>query len=198
MDKRAFLQAALAAPALATIEPARAAPRRDACPVLLTVSGDIAKPNRGAMDDALDQLMHKHGVSFRQARTFSAAELAAMAPATIRPTLEYDAKRHALSGPPLMQVLEAAGAAKSDRHRISLRAIDGYAVELSLADVRRLGLIVATAMDGVPLPLGGLGPLWAVCDADRVPELASRPLASRFGQCPWGVYSVQLLDPPSG
>ncbi|MGE5385528.1 MAG: molybdopterin-dependent oxidoreductase [Betaproteobacteria bacterium] len=195
MDKRTFLQAACGIPALAALAPASAAPGRTASPLLLTVSGDIGKPNRGASDGALDQLMHKHGIAFRQARTFSFAELGAMAATTIRPTLEYDARRHTLRGPALTRVLEVAGAMKTDRHRVVLRALDGYAVELTLAETRSRGMIVATTLDGAPLPLGGLGPLWAICDADRLPELASRPLASRFAQCPWGVYSIQLLDP---
>ncbi len=102
-------------------------------PALLTLSGAIARPNRGALDPALDQLMSKHGLAF-----------------------------------------------------------DGYTVELGATDLRRLSPIVATHLDGTPLPLGGLGPLWAVHDADRIPELAALPLTERFAQCPWGLYSIHV------
>ena len=44
-----------------------------------------------------------------------------------------------------------------------------------------------------PLALGGLGPVWAVFDADRVPALAAKPLAERFGNCPWGMYHLDVL-----
>ena len=57
---------------------------------------------------------------------------------------------------------------------------------------REQGFIVATHMDGQPMALGGLGPLWAIPDADRVPELAAKPLAQRFGGCPWSLYHIDV------
>jgi hypothetical protein len=48
-------------------------------------------------------------------------------------------------------------------------------------------------VDGKPMPLGGLGPLWAVYDADRVPEMAAQPLAQRFAACPWALYHIELI-----
>jgi hypothetical protein len=47
-------------------------------------------------------------------------------------------------------------------------------------------------MDGRAMPLGGLGPLWGIVDADRIPELAAKPLAQRFGECPWALYHVEV------
>ena len=43
------------------------------------------------------------------------------------------------------------------------------------------------------MPLGGLGPLWAVYDADRVPEMAALPVAQRFGACPWALYHLEVM-----
>lgn len=73
-----------------------------------------------------------------------------------------------------------------------LRAVDGYAATLTVAQARSQRFIVATHMDGAPMALGGLGPLWALADADRVPELATRPLAERFGGCPWSLYHINV------
>lgn len=42
------------------------------------------------------------------------------------------------------------------------------------------------------MPLGGLGPLWAVHDADRLAELAKLPPAPRFAACPWALYHVEV------
>jgi hypothetical protein len=42
------------------------------------------------------------------------------------------------------------------------------------------------------MALGGLGPLWAVYDADRFPDMAARPLNQRFGLCPWGIYHIHV------
>lgn len=196
MDKRTFLQALTVTSTLPATALAKNTTTRAAGPTVLTISGDVAHPNRGMTDDALDQLMHKHGLSFRQARTFDYAALAALPTVEIRPTLEYDAKPHALRGPLLIRLLEVAGVRGGDSSLATLRAFDGYTVELSLKEIREHRFIVATHMDGSPLPLGGLGPLWAVFDADRVPELANRPLSERFARCPWGLYSVHIPGSP--
>src|SRR5204863_4200214 len=109
-----------------------------------------------------------------------------------RPTLEYDAKVHALSGPLLSSVLEAAGAASAGDVMLTLRAVDGYAVNVSLTDARAWRMIVATAIDGQPLALGGLGPQWAVYEADTVDAFKDKPLKERFALCPWGLYHVDV------
>ena len=42
------------------------------------------------------------------------------------------------------------------------------------------------------MPLGGLGPLWAVYDADRFPDMAAKPVTERFGLCPCGLYHIDV------
>jgi hypothetical protein len=161
-------------------------------PGLLTVSGAITRSNRGALDPSLDQLLVKHAAKFDKARVFDAAMLARLPAVGIRPTLEYDAKPHALSGPLLGTVVEAAGVAANAPVNLALRAVDGYTVIVSLADARAYRMIVATTMDGVPMSLGGLGPLWAVYDADRLSAFKDKPLKERFGLCPWGLYCIDV------
>jgi hypothetical protein len=190
MNKRDFLTAFLLG---ATALPVRAAGKgKQKGPTLLTISGAIAKRNRGALDPALDQLMLKQKLHFDSAFCFDFAALASLPAQQIRPTLEYDSRPHALSGPLLTTVLETAGAGGGANPNILLRAIDGYAVVLPLADVRALRMLVATHLDGEPLPLGGLGPLWAVFDADRIPSFAAKPLKDRFANCPWGLYHIEV------
>lgn len=188
MKKRHFLGAAFAAAALPNAPACAAA--KGSGPVLLTVTGAIAHRNRGPFDPALDQMMGKHKLAFEHAFAFDWQALAALPHATIRPTLEYDAKAHTLRGPRLEAVLAAAGARLGKEGRIVLRAIDGYAVTLAGAQARHF--IVATHLDGQPMALGGLGPLWALVDADRLPERAGKALAERFGDCPWGLYHVDV------
>ena len=188
MHKRQFLAAALAAGALpASARAASAAPRG---PALLTVTGSIAKPNRGPFDAVRDQMMHKQKISFERARAFDYAALTNLPAHTIRPTLEYDGKAHALRGPLLEELLKAAGTPQDDAVRLLLRAVDGYAAALTLAQVRARRVIVATHLDGQPMALGGLGPLWAIHDADRIAEMAALPLAERFASCPWALYHI--------
>jgi len=192
MNKRNFLAAGAAA---ATLLPGVArsanAPAHLRQPVLLTVTGAIGKSNRGAFDPVLDQMMAKQKLTFSQAFGFDFAALRALPAITIRPTLEYDNKPHALRGPLITTVLKAAGL-QSDNVKLAMRAIDGYAPTISLADAARQRFIVATELDGKPMPLGGLGPLWAVYDADRVPEMAAKPVNERFALCPWGLYHIDV------
>lgn len=109
---------------------------------------------------------------------------------TIRPTLEYDNKPHELRGPLLTDVLKAAGAAADGK--LAMRAVDGYSPTLTMADARKYRFIVATHLDGQTMPLGGLGPLWGVYDADRFPEMAAKPVPDRFANCPWALFHLDV------
>ena len=192
MKKRQFLVTGLFG--MSSVAMAASKKRDEACsndigPVLLTVTGAIGAGNRGALDPALDQMMAKQKLQFNRAHTFDFAALNALPQTTIKPTLEYDNKQHVLSGPLLSEVLKSAGAgAASD---VLLRAVDGYAVQVATADIRKYRFIVATHLDGKAIPLGGLGPLWAVYDADSFPEIMDKPISARFALCPWGMYHIE-------
>lgn len=200
MRKRQFLNilagggiAGAALPGLASAAKPRPRPGpASAGPALLTVTGAISKPNRGSFDPLRDQMMAKQKLGFDKAHAFDFAALGRLPAVTIRPTLEYDGKVHTLRGPTLADVVQAAGADMRGGATLVLRAIDGYAVSVPLAQARAQRFLVATHLDGATMALGGLGPLWAIYDADRLPELASKPLAERFGNCPWGLYHIEV------
>ncbi|MBK7656657.1 MAG: molybdopterin-dependent oxidoreductase [Betaproteobacteria bacterium] len=189
MNKRDFLAASALGAAL--VAPPVLAQGNLKGPPLLTVTGLIGAGNRGAMDPALDQLMSKQKVAFDKAFVFDFAALQALPKIQIKPTIEYDAKPHTISGPLLTDVVRAAGATPKALH-VFLRAVDGYVVPLSLADAAKYRYIVATELDGKPMPLGGLGPLWAVYDADRYPDMMAKTLAERYTFCPWGLFHIEL------
>jgi hypothetical protein len=192
MDRRRALIAGAVGVSLPWQAHAAAPARAGAGPGLLTVAGAIGRSNRGALDPALDQLMVKHNTRFDKAWVFDAAMLAALPAVTIEPTLEYDSKPHKLSGPLLGAVVGAAGVAANAPVTLTLRALDGYAVGVSLADAQRYRMIVATTLDGAPMALGGLGPLWAVYDADRLADFKDKPIKQRFALCPWGLYFIEV------
>ena len=197
MDKRQFLAGAAVLGAAAT--PAFASKRAGnvacaASPVILTIAGTIKRSNRGALDPAFDPLLAKHQVKFSQAYGVDFSLIASMPVVTIKPIIEYDARPHTLSGPLLTDVLEHVGAPAAGSTQIVMRAVDGYAVSTTLDKVHDYRMIVATHMDGKPLPLGGLGPLWAVYDPDHIPELAGKPLKDRFVLSPWGLYQMQVTE----
>lgn len=190
MNKRHFLgAAALMGAGSALAQPALV---RAGGPALLTLTGAIGKTNRGPFDPALDQMMSKQKIRFERAFAFDFAMLASLPAVRIKSTLEYDAKPHLLRGPLLLDVLAAAGARPADSARLVLRAVDGYAVTISAEQARRARFMVATMLDAKPMPLGGLGPLWAIADTEAVPELAAKPLAQRFADCPWALYHVEV------
>lgn len=194
MNKREFLTAAaLSAAALPAGAHAAKSAFSSRGPTLLTVTGAIGRRNRGPLDPAFDQMMKKQGVQFDRAYAFDFAALDALPSVPIRPTLEYDGRPHTLSGPLLTEVVKAAGAAPDAEARLMLRAIDGYAVAVPMADIRKYRFIVATRLDDRPMPLGGLGPLWAVYDADRFEDMMAKPIGERFAFCPWGLYHVDVL-----
>jgi hypothetical protein len=194
MNKRHFLgAAALAAAALpgrATVPPS--ARSRGYGPALLTITGAITRTNRGPIDPALDQMMHKQGLGFTRALALDFEALLELPLLAIEPRLEYDGKPHRLHGPRLLDVIGLAGAKPADSAQLVLRAVDGYAATVSVRQARDWQFIVATHLDGKPIPLGGLGPLWAIYDGDWVPEMVGKPLAQRYGSCPWALYHIEV------
>ena len=139
----------LAAPRAASTVPAwaQAKSSRGRGPALLTVTGAGVKANRGPFDPVRDQMMAKQKISFERAHAFDYAALAALPARTIQPTLEYDNKPHKLSGPLLRDVLKAAGVS-TQTGRLQMRAVDGYAPTIAIADAAKQGFIVATHLDG--------------------------------------------------
>jgi len=193
MYKRHFLGAAALAGAAPAFASRSTVPGPAAGPTLLTITGAITRSNRGGLDPALDQMMAKQKLAFDRAYALDFAALAALPARTIRPTLEYDGKQHTLRGPLLADVLAQAGAKPGDAAKVLMRAVDGYAAVLEMRQLLAWNFIVATHLDGKAMPLGGLGPLWAVYDADRVPEMAALPVAQRFGACPWALYHLEVM-----
>jgi hypothetical protein len=188
MNKRNFLGAAAAGavlPLAAHAQPAKGLRG----PALLTVTGAITRTNRGAMDPILDQMMAKQKLAFDKAHAFDFAALTALPAVTIRPSLEYDNKKRELKGPLLATVLKTAGATGS---KVAMRALDGYAPSISVADAQKYRFVVATHLDGQPMALGGFGPLWAIWEADKYPELMAKPLNERFAGCPWALYHIDV------
>ena len=68
-------------------------------PTLLTAAARSATGNRRPLDPVLDQLDGEQKLAFAKAQAFDFAAITALPSITIRPTLEYDRKQHALSRP---------------------------------------------------------------------------------------------------
>jgi len=132
---------------------------------VLTVTGAVSQPNRGAFDENTDKFLGFHEVTFDMAHAFSLTDLAGLAQTTIRADFPQGKDLHEFSGPTLAVVLAAAGATGQT---VTIQALDGYAVEAPLAEMIAQGAIVATSRDGAPLGIGDFGPTWVVFPrADR-------------------------------
>jgi hypothetical protein len=191
MKKRNFLAVAALAPAALPSLARAAGESAGGSPALLTVTGAISKTNRGPLDSVRDLMMAKQKIEFQKAHAFDFGMLTAMPAVTIKPTIGYDKQAHMLHGPLLADVLKACGVS-GDAGKLAMRAVDGYSPTISIADARKYRFIVATHLDGKPMPLGGLGPLWAIYDADRFPDMAAKPIDQRFALCPWALYHVDV------
>jgi hypothetical protein len=161
--------------------------------VILTLTGAITRTNRGRFDPMADQLMYKQGIRFDRAYQFTLADLAKLPALSIRPTMEYDARVHQLSGPRLKDVLNVAGVNGANAKSIIFHGIDGYSPQLTLSLALQYDFILATHIDDSLLHIGGFGPLFAIYDADRIREIAQKPLAERFTACPWGLYCIEVV-----
>jgi len=160
--------------------------------MVLTVAGAITQPNRGP-STPLDVLASKLNLSFGSARTFGLQELQQAPAAAFWAKLEYDAKKHHLSGPPVLDVLARAGATGDS---FTVHGVDGYSPSLTVDEARRLNCILATHLDGRPLAVGQLGPLWLVCDPKKDPDYKEKSLSERFERAPWGTFFITVPPAP--
>lgn len=192
---------AAACTALATAAlPAAAAgrPRTASAPgfTVLTISGPGIRTNRGASDATLDRMLNLHGYTFGAAWQCDAAALSALAHHRLHTHIEYDDAAHTLQGPLLETVLQAAGmdtaAALRQGHWLTFQAIDGYRVFMPVAQALQWGITLATHMDGQPLGMGGLGPVWAMYNPQTIASMAGLPQKQHFAQAAWGLYYLRV------
>jgi len=136
---------------------------RAAEPVVLTVTGNVAAPNRGPVDAFADPVFAHLEVKFEKGFTFTLAELKALPQRSVTVRYKEWPREVTASGPALAEVLKAAGASGA---KVLVQAVDGYAPEFSSEDVAKDKMILALEADGKPLPLGGRGPLWLLGPKD--------------------------------
>lgn len=126
---------------------------------ILTVGGLVGAPNRGSFDPQRDRLFNTNNISFQKAREFSVSSLAPLPEHSVK--ANHFGRDMAGKGPLLQDILAAAApdpAAKTAR----LSALDGYAAEIPLSDVKSQQWILAMEVDGKPVAIGGLGPLFSM------------------------------------
>jgi hypothetical protein len=88
-------------------------------------------------------------------------------------------------GVPLAKLLDAVGA---NGERLIAVALNDYAAELPIKDIRDTGVILALKRDGAYMPVRDKGPLFIVYPFDDHPELKSQTYYSR------SVWQVARLE----
>lgn len=137
-------------------------------PAILTVSGNVANFSRGPVDPNVDVFFDYNGVAFDTAALFDYAALATLGQVSITTDFPQGAAQHVFEGPLLSDVLRLAGATGTT---ISLRALDGFAVELPLAELLALDPVLAFKRDGAYFGIGDFGPSHMVFARGSRPDL---------------------------
>lgn len=154
-------------------------------PVILTVSGAITEADRGAVDPAEDKFFTYQEDDFAAAKQFDHDALRALSMVEIRADFPKDGPMRTFEGPLLADVLKAAGAAGAN---ITLKALDGYAVEAPVAELIADGAVLALKRDGQPFAIGDYGPAQIVFPRAERAELADMP----DDRWVWSVYHIHV------
>lgn len=133
--------------------------------VILTLTGNIELPTRGPSTGDVDKFFGYNDIEFDKAAQFDVAALAALPQATIKADFPKDGPVYTFEGPLLADVMHAGGATGDT---VTIRALDGYAVEIPMTDAVSMGAVVALKRDGIPFAIGDFGPTHVVFPrADR-------------------------------
>jgi len=154
-------------------------------PALITVSGDISKPNRGPLDEFSDAFFVSQDVEFEKTRQFDLKSLQALGFHKINATYEDWPTTLELEGPFLRDVLAAAGA---QGKTILVKALDGYAPEINIAEVEKYPVVLALKVNGKFLGLGGRGPAWVVYPRNDFDELKDQDDSKYV----WSAYLIEV------
>ncbi len=152
--------AALAWPALALEAPGG--------PVVLTVSGRVAKRNAGLEAQ------------------FDMAMLAALPQHSFTTRTPWYSQARRFTGPLLRDVLAAAGAQGSV---LRLTARNDYRVDIPMQDAQQFGVIVARLLDDKPMAVRDKGPLFVIYPFDANADLRSAVYYSRSA---WQLRAIDV------
>jgi len=137
-------------------------------PIILTISGNVSNPSRGPVGDT-DKFFQYNDVEFNEAAQFDYAALQGIGMTIIKADFPMGGDVHEYQGPLLADVLAASGASGST---ITVKALDGYQVDLDLDEAIANGAVIALKRDGEPFSLGDYGPTHLVFPRAERADLA--------------------------
>ena len=137
-------------------------------PVVLTVTGQVREPNRGA------------------AAVFDMAMLAQLPQASFSTHTPWYAQARKFTGPLLRDVLAATGSRGS---LLRVFALNDYRVDIPFDDAQRYDLLLARLLDDKPMPVREKGPLFIIYPFDQHEELRN---ALYFSRCAWQLKAIEV------
>ncbi len=153
--------------------------------VILTVTGNVEMPTRGPSSEAVDKFFIFNDLSFNSAAQFDVAALQALPQVSIKADFPKDGPVYTFEGPLLEDVLRAAGATGET---VTIRALDGYAVEIPLEEAIAKGAVVALKRDGIPFAIGDFGPTHIVFP--RAERIALSSMSDDWWV--WSIYNIEV------
>ncbi len=117
---------------------------------------------------------------------FDRAMLQALGEGTITTSHSWADRPTTFAGVPVARLLDAVGAQGT---KIRAVAVNNYAVDLDVAELRRYPVLLAMKADGVELRLRDRGPLWIVYPRDSYRELSDE---SHNYKWIWQLRSLEL------
>jgi len=154
-------------------------------PVVLTVAGNVANANRGPVDPFDDGFFNSGQIEFDKAFVFGIADLEALGLKRLDVRYPDWPRGFIFEGPLLADVLAKAGATGSV---VRVQALDGYAAEIPMEEVKKYPIVLAIKRDGRFLGIGGRGPAWVVFPRDDYPEIKGRDDSKWV----WAVYYIHV------
>lgn len=127
-------------------------------PVILTIEGSIAVTNVG------------------ETAQFDRAQLIALGIHTLTSSNLFEPGIHTFDGVLLSDVLDRVGATG---HMLTAKAIDGYEIDLPMADPETYPVILAHTWNGAVMRVRNKGPLWIIYPIDAFPELKVEKYSTR-------------------
>ena len=118
--------------------------------------------------------------------SFTREELEQLGTVDLTTTTPFTEGEIRFTGVPLETVLQAVGA-RGDSVRAT--ALNDYKVDIPRSDAKEFGVLLATRVDGRPLPIRDKGPIWVVYPWSQHPELKSPVYGSRSI---WQVRSLEV------
>ncbi len=136
-------------------------------PVILTITGDIARTNAPGQAE------------------FDRGMLEALGMKTIATSTSWTQGRHEFTGPLGRAILEAVGAKGGT---LAFVAINEYKVHIPADDFEKYPAILALKMDGEYMTVRNKGPLWVIYPRDEYPELVGKAHDAKW------IWQVKAVD----